>query len=129
MQTYEWSFWLKRSESNIGKRHLPCSCPCKIPLWMIQLPFGTHPGCTKLTGNINLIWKIIIGEKIVKLKLVWFSFNFTLRLSQDTSNKPWFINRSAIRWSRRRVAPESLPQFFYQAELKINNHIQYCLRK
>lgn len=40
-----------------------------------RLLFGINPGYTKLPDNINLIWKIIIGEKIItyiKLKLIYF---------------------------------------------------------
>lgn len=34
-----------------------------------RLPFGIHPGYTKLPDNINLIWKII-GEKNIKIELI-----------------------------------------------------------
>lgn len=37
-----------------------------------RLSFGIHQGYTKLPANVNLIWEIIIGEKITILKLIRF---------------------------------------------------------
>lgn len=96
---------------------------------------GIHPGYTKIPDNINLIWKTGKWKKYyLQVKpnffffLIWHLHYHEKQWTKRNVYWPWFSNSSAIGWSRGRVAPESLPQFFYQAELKIHNHIQYCLR-
>lgn len=92
-----------------------------------------------MPDNINLFLKCIIRKKDFYsdgktsnfCAVVWHFYYVLITNSKQRQYIywPWFINSSTIRWSRGRIAPESLPQLFYQAELKIHYHIQNCLRK
>lgn len=140
MQRYEWLFCLKRTGKDTVKTHLYCS-------WLIRIKNGKQKYfrsaiCHKNSFNeserkrtFNLKKQYMKEDYYSEGKannVLYYYYYFTLPLSSKQRQNifwPWFINGSAIRWSRGRIAPESLPQFFYQAELKIYYHIQYCLRK